>query len=182
MVSQMLPRFHHLVRTILACPVFLAGVVRGQCLGGGLELASLCHRLFADGTARLGQPEITLGALAPVACAILPLRVGAAAAADVCLTGRTLSAAEARECGLLDDVSEDPEARMIEYLEEHVLPHSASALRCAVRALRMGTAGAAAAVLAQTEALYLDVLVPTRDATEGIRAFLEKRPPVWTNT
>jgi cyclohexa-1,5-dienecarbonyl-CoA hydratase len=68
--------FHALFRELLARPVVRLAVIRGQCLGGGLELALACTRLFCTPNARLGQPEIRLAVFAPVASLLLPARVG----------------------------------------------------------------------------------------------------------
>ncbi len=89
----MLHRFHALLLALVDCAVPVLAAVRGQCLGGGLELVSLCHRIFAAPDARLGQPEIVLGVFAPVASLVLPERVGRRHAEDLCLSGRTVDGA-----------------------------------------------------------------------------------------
>jgi cyclohexa-1,5-dienecarbonyl-CoA hydratase len=155
--------------------------VRGQCLGGGLELASFCHRVFAAPDARLGQPEIVLGVFAPVASLMLPERIGRANAEDLCLTGRIVDASEAKQMGLVDVVAEEPEKAALEYARTHLLPRSASSLRHAVRALRLPLSRRLEGELARLERLYLEDLMGTQDAAEGIQAFLEKRAPVWRN-
>jgi cyclohexa-1,5-dienecarbonyl-CoA hydratase len=155
--------------------------VRGQCLGGGLELASFCHRIFAAPDAKLGQPEIVLGVFAPVASLVLPERIGRANAEDLCLTGRIVDASEAKEMGLVDVVTEKPEDAALEYARKHFLPRSASSLRYAVRALRLPLSRRLEEELARLERLYLEELMGTEDAVEGIQAFLEKRPPEWRN-
>jgi cyclohexa-1,5-dienecarbonyl-CoA hydratase len=180
-VGAMLPRFHRLFRAMDASSVPTLAAVRGQCLGGGLELASFCHRIFAAPDARLGQPEIALGVFAPVASLVLPDRVGRANAEDLCLSGRIVSASEAAEMGLVDVVAENPEEEALEYAREHLLPRSASSLRFAVRALRLPLSRRIEGDLARLESLYLEELMETEDAAEGIQAFLEKRPPEWRN-
>lgn len=180
-VGDMLPRFHRLFRAMDASAVVSLAAVRGQCLGGGLELASFCHRVFAAPDARLGQPEIVLGVFAPVASLILPERIGRANAEDLCLTGRVVGASEAAEMGLVDVVTEEPEKAALAYAREHLLPRSASSLRHAVRALRLPLSRRLEGELARLETLYLEDLMGTEDAAEGIQAFLEKRAPVWRN-
>jgi cyclohexa-1,5-dienecarbonyl-CoA hydratase len=180
-VRAMLPRFHRLFRTMNASAVPTLAAVRGQCLGGGLELASFCHRVFAAPDAKLGQPEIVLGVFAPVASLILPERIGRAGAEDLCLSGRVVGASEAAEMGLVDVVTEAPEAAALEYARQNLLPRSASSLRYAVRALRLPLSRRIEADLARLESLYLEELMGTEDAAEGIQAFLEKRPPEWRN-
>jgi cyclohexa-1,5-dienecarbonyl-CoA hydratase len=180
-VGALLPRFHRLFRAMDASSVPTLAAVRGQCLGGGLELASFCHRIFAAPDARLGQPEIALGVFAPVASLVLPDRVGRANAEDLCLSGRIVSASEAAEMGLVDVVAENPEEAALEYAREHLLLRSASSLRYAVRALRLPLSRRIEGDLARLESLYLEELMETEDAAEGIQAFLEKRPPEWRN-
>jgi len=180
-VGAMLRDFHALFRTMAACEVPLLAAVRGHCLGGGLELASFCHRSFAAPDATLGQPEITLGVFAPVASLLLPHRIGRAHAEDLCLSGRTIPAAEALRIGLVDAIAEDPEAAALAYAGEFLVRHSASSLRHAVRALRGQFQGRFFAELAELEQSYLGELMRTADAGEGIAAFLQKRPPQWRN-
>lgn len=180
-VSSMLPRFHRLFRVMDRSAVVSLAAVRGQCLGGGLELASFCHRVFAAPDARLGQPEIVLGVFAPVASVMLSERIGRANAEDLCLTGRIVTASEAAGIGLVDVVTEEPEKEALRYAREHLFPRSASSLRHAVRALRLALSMRLDSDLAHLEKLYLDELMATPDAAEGIRAFLEKRPPAWRN-
>ena len=180
-VGAMLPRFHRLFRAMDASAVVSLAAVRGQCLGGGLELASVCHRIFAAPDAKLGQPEIVLGVFAPVASLVLPERIGRANAEDLCLTGRVVGVSEAAEMGLVDVVTEEPEKAAFAYAREHLLPRSASSLRHAVRALRLGLSKRLEGELARLESLYLEELMGTEDAAEGIRSFLEKRPPAWRN-
>ncbi|HEX5051497.1 MAG TPA: cyclohexa-1,5-dienecarbonyl-CoA hydratase [Planctomycetota bacterium] len=180
-VLGMLRGFHGLFRAIgeAAVPVFAA--VRGQCLGGGLELAAFCHRLFAAPDAKFGQPEIKLGVFAPVASLLLPERIGRPAAEDLCLTGRTIDAAEALRLGLCDAVVEDPEAAALGHARERLVSHSASSLRHAVRAVRGPFLERFLPQLAGLERIYLNDLMATHDAREGIEAFLAKRAPVWRN-
>jgi cyclohexa-1,5-dienecarbonyl-CoA hydratase len=180
-VGGMLPRFHRLFRAMDQSAVPTLAAVRGQCLGGGLELASFCHRVFAAPDAKLGQPEIVLGVFAPVASLVLPDRVGRSNAEDLCLTGRIVGASEAAEMGLVDVVTEAPEAAALEYARKNLLPRSASSLRHAVRALRLPLSRRLEGELSRLESLYLEELMGTEDAVEGIQAFLEKRPPEWRN-
>jgi cyclohexa-1,5-dienecarbonyl-CoA hydratase len=118
---------------------------------------------------------------APVASLVLPERIGRANAEDLCLTGRIVDASEAKEMGLVDVVTEKPEDAALEYARKHLLPRSASSLRYAVRALRLPLSRRLEEELARLERLYLEELMGTEDAVEGIQAFLEKRPPEWRN-
>lgn len=180
-VAGMLRTFHGLFHAMADAAVPVLAVVRGQCLGGGLELAAFCQRIFAAPDARLGQPEIKLGVFAPVASLLLPDRMGRGRAEDLLLSGRTLTAEEARAAGLVDEVAEDPAAAALAYARTHLLPLSAASLRHAVRAAREAFTARLFRDLASLEQLYLGSLVATHDANEGIRSFLEKRPPQWRN-
>jgi cyclohexa-1,5-dienecarbonyl-CoA hydratase len=178
-VAAMLARFHGLFARMLEGDVVWLAAVRGRCLGGALELAAFCHRVFAAPDALLGQPEIALGVFAPVASAFLRERVGRAAAEDLCLSGRTVGSAEARALGLVDEVADDPAAAALAWARTHLLPRSASSLRHAVRAVRWDLARDLPRRLAELERFYLERLMATEDAVEGLRAFLEKRPAAW---
>lgn len=178
-VAAMLRGFHALVLRVLACPVPVLVAIRGQCLGGGLELATAGHVLFAGRDARLGQPEIVLGIFAPAASCLLPERLGPGAAEDLLLSGRSVDAEEALRLGLVAAVANDPEAAALAWFDAHLAAKSAAALRLAVRAARGALVERVRARLAAVEALYLGELMSTRDAAEGLAAFLAKRPPRW---
>jgi cyclohexa-1,5-dienecarbonyl-CoA hydratase len=177
--AAMLSSLHALVLRMLECPVPVLVAVRGQCLGGGLEVALSGHLLFAAPGASLGQPEIVLGVFAPAASCLLPERVGMAAAEDLLLSGRSIDGNEALRIGLVHAVADDPEAAALAYFDEHLAKRSASSLSFAVRAARAGLVERVRAKLAAVEELYLTGLMRTRDATEGLTAFLEKRPAQW---
>lgn len=177
--AAMLKGFHGLLLKMLAAPVPILVAIRGQCLGGGLELACAGSLLFAEPGAMLGQPEISLAVFAPAASCLLPLRIGQARAEDLLLSGRSVGAEAALGMGLVNAVADDPEAAAVEYFETHLAPKSASALRHAVRAARMGEIGPIKKKLAAVEEFYLDQLMKTHDAVEGLNAFLEKRAAQW---
>jgi cyclohexa-1,5-dienecarbonyl-CoA hydratase len=178
-VAGMLAGFHALFLRVLSYPVPVLAAVRGQCLGGGLELASAAHVLAVAPDAKLGQPEIVLGVFAPAASSLLPERIGLAAAEDLLLSGRSIDGREAHRAGLATLVAEDPEAAALAYYEEHLARRSASSLRLAVAAARGDLVARVRARLAVLERRYLEELMNTRDAVEGIEAFLAKRPPRW---
>lgn len=177
----MIPAFHRLFHAMLESEVVCLAAIRGRCLGGGLELVSLCTRLFAAPGAALGQPEIVLGVFPPIASVLLTERIGRGRAEDVCLSGRTLDAEEAHRIGLIDELVEDPDAAALAYAERHFLPRSARSLRLAVRAVRTGLRRRFAEELAEVENLYVADLMATHDAVEGLEAFLAKRPAQWRN-
>lgn len=176
-VAAMLHAMHALCRALAATDVFLQAAVRGYCLGGGLELALCCDRIIAAPDATLGQPEIDLGVLAPVASVLLPLRVGEARALQMLTTGRRVDAAAAQALGLVDEVAADPDAAALAFAEAHLHPKSGAALRHAIRAARIPRRRALAGDLDAVERLYLADLMQTHDAVEGVQAFIDKREP-----
>lgn len=178
--GRMLRDFHGMLDALVDCAVPCLAAVRGLCLGGGLELASFCHRLLAAPGAKLGQPEIALGVFAPAASFVLAERTGRGRAEDLCLSGRRVDAAEALRMGLVDELAEDPEGAALEYARAHLLPRSASSLRFAVRAARGDFQARFRARAAELERLYAE-LMATGDAVEGLEAFLEKREPRWSD-
>ena len=181
-VAEMLAEFRQLILALLESRVVVVAAVRGRCLGGGLELASVCHRIVATADATFGQPEIALGVFAPVASIVLPERVGRPHAEDLCLTGRTLSADHAHDMGLVDQVtSQDPSIDALAWARTHLAPLSASSLRIAVAAIRADLTDRVRTRLPELERLYLTELMATKDANEGLNAFLEKRRPVWSD-
>jgi cyclohexa-1,5-dienecarbonyl-CoA hydratase len=180
-VGKMLPTFHELFRVMANSHIVTLAAVRGQCLGGGMEIVSFCHRIFASSDAKLGQPEIVLGVLPPVASMILTERIGRAHAEDLCLTGRVVEANEAHQMGLVDAIADDPSAAALDWAKENLLKHSAASLRYAVKAVRTGLRSRLATELGEIERIYLEELMNTHDAAEGIKSFLEKRKPEWKN-
>ncbi len=177
--ADMLTAIHALILRIAASPVPVMVAVRGQCLGGGLEVALAAHFLFVAPDAVLAQPEINIGVFAPAASCLLPARIGRAAAEDILISGRNIDSNEAKAIGLAAAVADNPVTAAIDYFERHLAGKSASSLRYATCAARLGFAERLEERLYAVEALYLDGLMTTRDAVEGLEAFLEKRAPAW---
>lgn len=181
---KMLKEFHQLFFTIADLAIPTLAKISGQCLGGGLELALVCNFLFADKSAKLGQPEILLGVFPPPASIMLPLKIGNAKAEELLITGKTISAEEGKAIGLINNVFEDKETLgqgTDKWIEDNILPKSASSLRYAVKASRTTFNHLLKKMLPQLEELYLNGLMNTEDANEGINSFLEKRKPTWKN-
>jgi cyclohexa-1,5-dienecarbonyl-CoA hydratase len=177
--AQMLASLHALIIAMLEFPAPILVAVRGQCLGGGLEVALAASMIFAAPDAQFGQPEMKLGVFAPAASVLLPYRVNQPAAEDLLLSGRSVGADEAKSIGLVYRVFDDPETAALAYFQEHLAGKSASSLACAVAAARGALLRDVRARLAEVEKLYLDRLMATRDANEGLTAFLAKRKPNW---
>jgi cyclohexa-1,5-dienecarbonyl-CoA hydratase len=177
--AEMLASLHALVMKMVDYPVPILVAIKGQCLGGGLEVAAAGHLLFAAPDAKLGQPEIVLGVFAPAASCLLPERMGRPQAEDLLYSGRSIDGAEAHRTGLVNALAEAPAEAALAYYDKHLAPHSASSLRLAVRAVRSDMVERVRAKLEKVEALYLNELMATRDAVAGLNAFLDKRSPEW---
>jgi cyclohexa-1,5-dienecarbonyl-CoA hydratase len=177
--AAMLASLHALVLAMLEFPVPVLVAVRGQCLGGGLEVALAGGPIFASPDAQLGQPEMKLGVFAPAASCLLPDRVSHAAAEDLLFSGRSLTGAEAKAIGLVEALADDPEAAALAYFDAHLAPKSAAALACATAAVRGPLIADVRKRLDELVSLYVDTLMKTRDANEGIAAFLARRQPLW---
>lgn len=182
-IRDVLPEMHALVEEMLEAPAVTAAVVRGRCFGGGFELALACDLIFASEDASFGLPEIALGVFAPAAAALLQIRVGAARASRAILTGESRPASEWRAAGLVELIAPAAalDGEVDRWFAQHLAPRSAAALRFAARAARTGLLAHVRATLPVLERLYLDDLMRTHDATEGVAAFLEKRTPAWTD-
>ncbi len=182
--AMMLNAFHAVFYQLARMATPTMAVVRGQCLGGGMELALACNFIVADSTAMFGQPEIVLGVLPPPASVMLPKKVGQALADDMVLTGRSIDAAEAHARGLVNllaDQGQDAWEAAAAWIEKYILPKSAASLRIANSAVRKDFFRGIWEDLPRMEGIYLKELMETHDANEGINAFIEKRKPVWKN-
>ncbi len=179
-VESMIHAFHDFCRSILEFPRPTLARVHGPALGGGCEVVLCCDTAVAAASARLGQPEIALGVFPPLAAVLLPRLAGRAAAARTVLWGEVFPAETARALGLVGEVVSDEslEAR-IEELAARAAGLSSRALALARQALRRGAEGPLEEALRAVETIYLDDLMKTEDAAEGLNAFLEKRPPSW---
>jgi len=177
--AGMLASLHALILTMVEFPKPILVAVRGQCLGGGLEIAMGGGPIFATPDSQLGQPEMKLGVFAPAASCLLPWRVNQSAAEDLLWSGRSLNGTQAQAIGLVHALADDPEAAALAYFDEHLAPKSAAALACAVAAVRAPRVRELRERLAEVERLYLDTLMKTHDANEGLAAFLARRQPHW---
>lgn len=178
-VQEMLPEFHALFRELADSGRILVAAVNGWCLGGGLELAAFCHHVVASPAAKFGNPEVNLGVFAPIASIVLPRRLTQGAADDLLVTGRTLEAAEAERIGLVDELAADPVATALEWHRKHLASKSAAALAFASATARRRLHADLKKPLEKLERLYLEKLMATHDANEGIEAFLARRSPQW---
>ncbi len=178
--TAMLERFHDCFRILARLDLVTVALVRAPALGGGCELALACDFVLASDQARFGLPEIQLGVFPPVASYQLSRQLPPRKGLELLLTGDSIDAATASTVGLVNAVfpAADFDARANEWLAR-IYRHSASSLRFAKRAFRLAQAPEFEARLAAVERLYLDELMQTADATEGLKAFVEKRKAGW---
>jgi len=179
-VGPMLDAFTRVFRAMARVPGPLVAAVHGPVLGGGLELACFCDMIWAAEGAVLGQPEVKVGAWPPVALVLLPAVVGRLNTLDLVLSGRTLSAGEARAVGLVQRVFPKGEEFLAEVRRQaaEMAGLSPAVLASAKAAARMDDSGILDAVEGMNRR-YLETLVPLADYEEGLRAFMEKRRPRW---
>ncbi len=179
--AAMLEAIHGLILRMLESPVPIMVAVHGQCLGGGLEVALAGHLLFVAPDAVLGQPEMKLGVFAPAASCLLPELIGPQRSFDLLVSGRNISGSRAAEIGLAFEATADPTRAAVAYFDEHMRAKSISSLRHAVRAARFDYATRVRNKIAAVERMYVDELMNTHDAVEGIESFIAKRAAQWTH-
>jgi cyclohexa-1,5-dienecarbonyl-CoA hydratase len=180
-VRGMLASFHSVIRAVVSSHKVMIAAVRGACLGGGAELAAVCDMVYTARDATWGFPEIKLGCYPPVAAVALPALVGQKRACELILTGRQISGEEAVAIGLANRSArgEEVDGMVLDTLAK-LGEMSAAALALAKKAVYSWDAIHFDKGLARAERIYLDELISTADAREGIMAFLEKRSPKWT--
>jgi cyclohexa-1,5-dienecarbonyl-CoA hydratase len=180
LIQTMLQKFHGLILALVKFPKITIAEVHGVCLGGGAELAMVCDMCFTTPDAKWGFPEITLGCYPPVACAALAALVGQKRAADLVFTGRTFRGEEAAAWGLANEAQSEGELQQaIQSTVDHLLKLSPAALAVAKKAFYAWDSMHLDKGLARAEKIYLEELMQTEDAQEGIAAWMEKRKPVW---
>jgi cyclohexa-1,5-dienecarbonyl-CoA hydratase len=181
-VPEMLDAVHGVIRKLLALPQVTIAAVHGACLGGGLEVASSCDFIVASEDSVFATPEILVGCYPPVALARFASLIGYRRAADMILTGRTLSARDALSMGLISRVAPPGqlEAALASLLDE-LLGKSGAVLRITLKGLRELSLRGFTEALQRSEQIYCDELLATADVEEGVRAFLDKRKPRWTH-
>ena len=180
-VEAMLGKFHAVIRALIATKKVTIASVHGACLGGGAELAMVCDLVHTADNAQWGFPEIKLGCYPPVACTALAALVGQKRAADLILTGRTITGKEAAEIGLATSAWPVGEvAGAVDSSVKQLSQLSPVSLAIAKKASYAWDSMHFDKGMARAEKIYFDDLMKTADATEGIQAFMEKRPPKWT--
>jgi len=178
--EPMIREFCALFTRLRTLPMLTIAVVQGAALGGGTELAVACDMVLAATSARFGQPEIKLGVFPPIAAALFPQLIGYQQAARLLFSGETITASEAAQLGLVTSMVADDELETaLERRLAQLRGTSAAALHMTKRALLYGADLGVTRALPKVEDLYLQDLMATADAREGVQSFIEKRQPVW---
>jgi cyclohexa-1,5-dienecarbonyl-CoA hydratase len=181
-IYQMLDSFHAIFRTLEQIAKPTIALVENSALGGGCELVAASDIVIAGDRARFGQPEIKLGVFPPVAVVLLPRIIGDKRARELILTGDLIDAVEAARIGLVNYVvpADQLEPKLLEVLSK-LRELSATSLEMTRKAIDLGSGRSIETALAEVEDVYLHELMKTKDANEGINAFLGKRKPVWSD-
>ena len=180
LVYKMIEVFHKIFRLMDRLKVPSIAVVNGSALGGGCELALYCDMVIATEKAKFGQPEIQVGVFPPIAGLILPRIIGRKKAMELLLSGETIGAQEALTLGLINKIV--PEASLAQEVDGFIGKFkklSGIVLKLAKEATLAGLNDDMDQGLKTIEKIYLDRLMKTNDAIEGLNAFLEKRKPTW---
>jgi cyclohexa-1,5-dienecarbonyl-CoA hydratase len=179
-VEEMLLKFHAVIRMLVASKKITIAAVHGYCLGGGAELAMVCDMVYTTASAQWGFPEIKLACYPPVACTALAALVGQKRASELILTGRTITGVEATTIGLANrSVTDEELTSVVDHTVQELLTLSSAALGVTKKAIYSWDSMHFDKGLARAEKIYLEELMRTSDAQEGIAAFMDKRRPNW---
>ena len=182
LAPKMIETFHGIFRRMEKLGVLTVASVYGSCLGGGCELAIFCDMIISSVSAKFGQPEIQVGVFPPIAAYLLPRILGRKIASELILSGKIIDAKESFDIGLVNRVvkEEDLESETVEYIKPY-LQLSAKVLSLTKKAITVGLKDDLEPALKLIEDIYIDELMSTHDAHEGLKSFLEKRRPEWKN-
>jgi cyclohexa-1,5-dienecarbonyl-CoA hydratase len=182
MAPKMIEAFHRIFRLMDLLGIPTVASVYGSCLGGGCEVAVFSDLVISSEDAKYGQPEVQVGVFPPIAAQIMPRIIGRKAAMGLIMSGRIISAEEALGMGLINKIvaKDDLNSATQDFLKPY-LKLSAEVLRKTKKAITAGLMDDFEPSLKVIEDIYLNELMPTADAQEGLNAFLEKRKPVWKN-
>ena len=180
--EKMLQVFHAIFRNLSQLDQVTVAALKGLTLGGGCEIALFCDLIIAADNLKIGQPEIKLSVLPPIALLIMPRLVGLKKASEFLLTGKIVDAAEAKQIGLINKVS--PLDTFNSELESFLQPFtelSLVGLKYSKKGIQLGLETSFLEGLEKIEKIYLEELMSSEDAHEGLKAFMEKRKPLWKN-
>lgn len=181
-IDATLEGFHKMFHVMADINKPIVAVVNGLALGGGCELALASDIIIASDQAKFGQPEISVGAIPTVAAALLPKLIGRKKAFELIFTGDIITAQEAKEIGLVNKVVPiDKLNEATDELVKKLKEKSPIVLKLVRKAVYQGLDKEFKKALDGVTDVYLNELINTEDAVEGLKAFLEKRKPQWKN-
>jgi len=181
-VEEMMGTFSRMFQLLDQIKGVTVAAVKGAALGGGCELATFCDLIVAADKSKFGQPEIAVGVYAPIAVAIFPRLIGRPRALELLITGDTISGEEAYRIGLVNHIFPfDQFDQMLEDFLAKIVNKSAAIIALTKQVIDQGLYSSVPAAVEIAEEHYLEELMSTKDAHEGLKAFLEKRPPNWSN-
>jgi len=179
--DEMIRVFHEIFHNMSMIEAPIVALVKGAALGGGCEVAAFCDLILASDRAKFGQPEIKVGVFPPVAAAVFPKFISYKRALELLLTGDIIKADEARDLGFVNHVFpfDGFEDNAEKFIRKKIACNSAVVLRLTKKAFLEGASNNYHEAMRKIEDIYLNELMLTKDANEGLEAFLEKRPPIW---
>jgi cyclohexa-1,5-dienecarbonyl-CoA hydratase len=181
-VDEMIEVFHRIFRHLWSLDIPTVAAVNGAALGGGCELVTFCDMVLASEKATFGQPEIQVGVYPPVAVVTFPRLMPYVKAMELLLTGDIIDAREAEKLGIVNKVMPvESFAQEVSDFVAKLTALSGVVLRLTKRATLQGLGLTFEEAFVKSEELYLNRLMKTEDATEGLQAFMEKRKPIWQN-
>jgi cyclohexa-1,5-dienecarbonyl-CoA hydratase len=179
-MDEMIEVFHRIFRILMTLDVPTMAVVNGYALGGGCEVAIFCDMVIASEKSQFGQPEIKVGVYPSMVVAWLPKLIGLKKSYEIILTGDAISAKEAERIGLINlAVPEEKLEEEVNKFKKRLTDQSSVVLRWAKRAVVAGLNIDFERALQSSEIIYKQALMRTYDANEGLKAFMEKRKPIW---
>jgi cyclohexa-1,5-dienecarbonyl-CoA hydratase len=181
-VDKMIKTFHKMFYSLNSIDCLTLSIVEGPALGGGCELAIFCDLCIAKSGAMFGQPEVKVGVLPPVAEVILPHLIGRNRTLEFLVTGESIEAQEAERIGLINKAykEEEFEEKVADFIKK-ITSKSASVLRLIKKGVDKSLYLSVMKGIEEVEDIYLNELMKLEDPHEGLKAFLEKRKPIWKN-
>jgi cyclohexa-1,5-dienecarbonyl-CoA hydratase len=181
-VEEMIHVFHMIFFNLTKIKAPTLALVDGAAFGGGCELAVFCDMVLASDRSKFGQPEVQVGVFAPIAAVVFPWYTNFKKAMELLMTGETISASEAKELGLVNAVypKEKFEEKTKEFIQK-ITNNSSVVLQLTKEAVDEAYGENYHIAVAKVENVYMNKLMNTYDANEGLKAFLEKRKPEWKN-
>jgi enoyl-CoA hydratase/carnithine racemase len=175
--SEPVGHLARLLRVARASHVPLVARVNGACMAGGMGLLAMCDLAVAARHAVFGLPEVKVGVFPAQVLSVLQHLIPRRRLAELCLTGEPLTSAEALDCGLVNYVDDDVDAKL-QWLLARLLDKSPAAIRRGLYTMKKIEAMPFEESMSFTES-QIALFTLTEDAKEGQKAFQEKRPPEW---